>query len=91
MGERESVLLATVLGATVGCVFGCLYVTERGRRVREQIEPLFDTVIDELQQTRKTIEKARVAFDEGRRTFDDVLHPSLGGSWRSSDFRRASS
>jgi gas vesicle protein len=90
--ERSQVIIATLLGAVVGGVFGCLYLTERGRRVREQLEPLFDTTIDELQQARKTIEKAREAVDEGRRTVDDVLHPPSSGSpWKSSNLRQASS
>ena len=78
--ERTQVLAATMLGAVLGCVFGCLYLTERGRRVRTQIAPLFDTAIDELQQTRRTLEKARVAVEEGRRTIDDVLQPSSDAS-----------
>ena len=91
MSERENVLLATMLGAAAGCVFGCLYLTERGRRVREQIEPLFDITIEELQRTRKTLEKARVAVDEGRRTVDDVWHSRSDASWNPTDFQRASS
>ena len=42
MDERSKVALATVLGATIGGVFGCLYLTERGRRTRDQMEPLLD-------------------------------------------------
>ena len=91
MDERSQVLVATMIGAVMGGIFGCLYLTERGRRVRDRIEPLFDTVIDELQQTRNTIEKAREAVEEGRRTVNDVLHPSSESSWKSGDFHRASS
>ena len=76
MDERSQVMAATMLGAMVGGVLGCLYLTERGRQVRIQIEPFFDAVIDELQQARKTVEKARDAANEGRRAFDDVLRPS---------------
>ena len=91
MDERSQVLVATMLGAVVGGVFGCLYLTERGRYVRDQIEPVFDKVIAELQQTRTTLEKAREAVEEGRRTVDDVLHPRSGSSWKSGDLHRASS
>ena len=76
MDERGQVMAATVLGAIVGGVLGCLYLTERGRQVRIEIEPFFDAVIDELQQARRTVEKARDAANEGRRAFDDVLRPS---------------
>ena len=91
MDERSQVLVATMFGAVVGGIFGCLYLTERGRRVRDRIEPLFDTIIDELQQTRNTLEKAREAVEEGRRTVDDVLHPSSESSSKSGDLHRASS
>ena len=91
MDERSQVLVATMLGAVVGGVFGCLYLTERGRHVRDRIEPVFDRVIDELQQTRTTLEKAREAVEEGRRTVDDVLHPRSESSWKSGDLHRASS
>ena len=80
MDERGQVLVATVLGATVGCVLGCLYLTDRGQVLRDRIVPLFDTVIDELQQIRKTLEKARDAVEEGRRTIDDIFRPPSSAS-----------
>ncbi len=73
--ERTQVLAATMLGAVAGCVFGSLYLTERGREVREQIEPFFDSVIDEFQRARQTVDKARDAAREGQRMLDDVLRP----------------
>lgn len=86
MDERTQVLMTTVLGAAVGGVLGWLYLTERGQRVRVQLEPFFDSVIDEIHQTQQTVDKARLAADEGRRAFDDVLRPAgAGASWKSSD------
>ncbi len=76
MDERSQVLATTVLGAMVGGVLGFLYLTERGREIRTQIEPFFDAVSDELQQARRTVDKARDAASEGRRAFDDVLRPT---------------
>ena len=76
MDDRSQVMATTLLGALVGGVLGFLYLTERGREIRTQIEPFFDAVGDELQQARRTVEKARDAADEGRRAFDDVLRPS---------------
>ena len=90
MDERSQVLLATVLGAVAGGIFGCLYLTEDGRRVRRQLEPMVDAIIDELQQSRETLQKARTAVEEGRRLVDDTLH-APPEAWESGDFRRASS
>ena len=92
MDERSQVLAATILGAVVGGLFGCLYLTEGGRRVRRQLEPMFDSVIDELHQSRETLHKAQSAVDEGRKLVDDALHPAASKSpWESSDLHRASS
>ena len=84
MDERTQVFLTTVLGATVGGVCGWLYLTERGRQVRVQLEPFFDNVIDEIHQAQHTVDKARLAASEGRRALDDVLR-STGkeASWKS--------
>ena len=76
MDERSQVMAATLLGAVVGGVLGCLYLTERGRRIRTQLEPFSDAVIDEIQQARRSVEKARDAANEGRQAFDEVLRPS---------------
>lgn len=83
MDERTQVFLTTVLGAVVGGVFGWLYLTERGREVRVQVEPFFDNLVDEIHQVEHTIDKARLAATEGRRALDDVLRPSDRTSWES--------
>ncbi len=92
MDERSQVLMATILGAVAGGVFGCLYLTDRGRRVRDQLEPMFDAVIDELHRSRQTLGKARMAVDEGRKLIDDALHaPPSESPWEPRDLRQASS
>ena len=48
MDERSRVLMATFMGAVVGGVWGWLYMTESGRRVRDQIEPKLDDFINEI-------------------------------------------
>lgn len=75
MEERTQVLAATILGGIVGFVSGSLYLTERGREVREQVEPFFDRVVEELQRAQRTVDKARDAANEGRRVFEEVLQP----------------
>jgi hypothetical protein len=70
--------MATLLGAVAGGVWGWLYMTENGRRVRDQIEPKLDDFMNELTRVRGTVDKARSAANEGWRSLNDVA----GGSAR---------
>ena len=81
MDERSRVLVATFLGAVVGGVWGWLYMTDHGRRVRDQIEPKLDDFMTELTHVRGTVEKARTAATEGWRSLNDVAATARGGRW----------
>lgn len=72
MDERSRVLMATVLGAIAGGVYGWLYMTEQGKRVRDQIEPKLDDFMRELTRARGTVDKARTAANEGWRSLNEV-------------------
>lgn len=72
MDERSKVLMATFLGAVAGGVYGWLYMTEQGRRVRDQIEPKLDDFMRELTRMRGTVDKARAAANEGWRSLNEV-------------------
>ncbi len=90
MDDRSKVALATVLGATIGGVFGCLYLTERGRRTLDQIEPLLEQVITEIRRLRGTADKLREAAQEGRRAVEDLMGEATPRSPWSSGPRQAS-
>jgi hypothetical protein len=77
--ERSRVLMATFLGAVVGGLGGWLYLTEGGRRVRDQIEPKIDDFMNELTRVRGTVEKARSAASEGWRSLNEMAGSSTGG------------
>jgi hypothetical protein len=77
--ERSRVLTATVLGAVAGGVWGWLYMTENGRRVRSQIEPKLDDFMRELGNVRGTVEKARTAANEGWRSLNEMAGSAAGG------------
>ena len=81
MDERSRVLVATCLGAVAGGVCGWLYLTEAGRRVRDQIEPKLDDLMHELTRVRGTVEKARGVASEGWRSLNDVTGGSPQGRW----------
>jgi hypothetical protein len=70
--ERSRVLLATMLGAVAGGVWGWLYLTRSGARLRTQIEPKLDDFVRELANVRGTVEKARIAANEGWRSLNDI-------------------
>ena len=53
--ERSRVLIAALVGAVAGGVWGWLYMTDGGRRVREQIEPKLDDFMNELTRMRGTV------------------------------------
>lgn len=72
MDERSKVLTAAMLGAVAGGLYGWLYMTEKGRHVRNQIEPKLDDFVKELTKVRGTVEKARSAASEGWRSLNEV-------------------
>ena len=80
MDERSRVLLATCLGAVAGAVWGWLYMTDNGRRVRDQIEPKLDDFMNELTRMRGTVDKARSAANEGWRSLNDMAGAGGGQS-----------
>ena len=78
MDERSRVLLATCLGAAAGAIWGWLYMTDNGRRVRDQIEPKLDDLMHELTRVRGAVEKARNVASEGLRSLNDVTGAAQG-------------
>lgn len=78
MNERSRVLMASLVGAVAGGVWGWLYLTENGRRVRDQIEPRLEDLVSELTRVRGTVDKARTAAGEGWRTLHDVVGTTQG-------------
>lgn len=81
MDERSRVLTATVIGAVAGGVWGWLYLTANGRRVRSQIEPKLDDFMRELASVRGTVDKARTAANEGWRSLSEMTGGSGQGRW----------
>jgi len=74
--------MATCVGAVIGGVWGWLYLTDGGRRVRDQIEPKLDDLISEMGRVRGTVEKARSAANEGWRSLSEITGSSgQGGRW----------
>jgi len=79
--ERSRVLLATLLGAVAGGVWGWLYLTEGGSRIRTQIEPKLDDFVRELGNVRGTVDKAKMAANEGWRSLNEMTGGAAQGRW----------
>jgi hypothetical protein len=73
--------MATIMGAVIGGVWGWFYLTESGRRVRDQIEPRLDNFMGELTRMRGTVEKARTAANEGWRSLTEMTGAAEPGRW----------
>ena len=78
MDERSKVMMSALLGAIAGGVYGWLYMTENGRRMRDQIEPKLDDFVNELTRVRGTVDKAKSAASEGWRSLNEVTGGSAG-------------
>jgi hypothetical protein len=70
--ERSKVLVATLLGAIVGGLWGYLYLTSNGRRLRDDLEPRIDAFVSEVRRVKQTVKKARAAADESWYTLNEL-------------------
>jgi gas vesicle protein len=67
VNERTAVFFGAFAGAIAGAACAYLFLTERGRALREDLAPRVADFVDEVQRARGTAERARAAFEEARR------------------------
>jgi gas vesicle protein len=72
MKERSMIILGALAGAAVGSAVGYLFLTERGRRLRQEFEPKLDDLLQDVARLRDTVDRARTAASEGWRAISDV-------------------
>ena len=73
MNDRSAILLGAVTGALLGTAVGFLFLTERGRRIREDLEPKLAEFVNEFQRLKLTADRAwqpREAWHGDERPFD---------------------
>lgn len=65
--------MAIGFGALVGGVAGYFLLTERGRQMRDELEPRLNDVLGEVDKLRQTFESTRTAVAEGWRSFNQLM------------------
>lgn len=73
MNDKSRVLLSTLAGAAIGGLFGYLYLTAEGRRLRDEIEPRLDEFSREIRKLRSTVAKAQEVANEGWRSLNELI------------------
>lgn len=71
MSEGSRVVLGATLGALCGTVVAYLFFTERGRELRDRIEPAVDDLRREFARFQKTIEKVGDLANDGMRAMEE--------------------
>jgi gas vesicle protein len=59
MNERSTLVLGAIIGAAVGVGVGYLLFTEKGRRLREDMQPEIDTLVREAMRLGDAVQDAR--------------------------------
>ena len=59
MSERSTLVLGAIIGAAVGVGVGYLLFTEKGRQLREDMQPEIDTLVREAMRLGGAVQDAR--------------------------------
>ena len=66
--DRTAILMGALAGALLGSACGFLFLTERGRRLREALEPRLSELVNEFQRVQLATDRAR-AREAGPRQY----------------------
>jgi len=72
MRDRTALLVGLVAGAVVGGAAGWLFLTDGGRRLRQELGPRLDDLAERAVQLRDTATRAQRAANEGWRAIQEV-------------------
>ena len=71
MGEQSRVMAMAIVGAVVGAAAGYLFFTERGRVLRDRMEPAIDDLQREFVRFQGTIQKLGDMANDGLRVVSE--------------------
>jgi hypothetical protein len=71
VNERTAIAVGATVGAFVGAFVSYLFFTERGRDVRQRMEPAVDGLRDEFARFQRTLEKVGDMATEGLRVVQE--------------------
>jgi gas vesicle protein len=72
MRDRTALLVGLVAGAVVGGAAGWLFLTDSGRKVRQDLRPRLDDLAERAMQLRETASRAQRAAQESWRSIQEV-------------------
>lgn len=72
--DRTRVAMCVGLGALIGGAAGYLLLTQRGRELREELEPKLGDLAGEVQKLGSAFDRTRRAVEEGWRSFNQLVN-----------------
>lgn len=67
MNERTAIVAGALVGAMTGAFAAYFFFTERGREMRDRLEPMVDDLRHEFARFQKTLEKVGDMANDGMR------------------------
>ena len=83
VNERTAIAAGATIGAFVGAFVTYLFFTERGRDLRERIEPAVGGLRDDFARFQRTLEKVGEMANEGLRVVQDFNTARAGSQFPS--------
>ena len=81
MDDRTAVTAGALLGAVVGAAAGYLFLTTRGRTLRDRIEPAIEDLQREFKRFQGTIEQVGRMAGEGARVVQEFSSARAQGQF----------
>jgi hypothetical protein len=77
--ETQRACAVSCVGAAIGATVAYMFFTDRGRQLRQQLEPALEDIARELSNFRGTVAKAAGVANEGWRLLNDAIGDSSSG------------